>query len=277
MINILFFLIYSAIFNTAQFSQGPNVAPIVNVPSQSSNINTVNQGWTIGDSSTTSSTGGFSRSAPVLMRSGNTGYGSDSVSLLKDNSLDGGSYGGSASSKLVNSVGPTGYGNNNGNSLGLSIGNTIKSLDSTSFGDNSNYGGGSSARIVGPTSYGNNNGNSLGLSIGNTIKSLDSTSFGDNSNYGGGSSARIVGPIPLGNNIINGGELSFGNTIKSVGSSYGNNAKSVGSSYGNNAKSVGSFSVQPTGPPYGIQSTGNLNTYFQDQLDVSKCGNRKIF
>jgi hypothetical protein len=233
LINILFFLIYSAIFNTAQFSQGPNVAPIVNVPSQSSNINTVNQGWTIGDSSTTSSTGGFSRSAPVLMRSGNTGYGSDSVSLLKDNSLDGGSYGGSASSKLVNSVGPTGYGNNNGNSLGLSI--------------------------------------------GNTIKSLDSTSFGDNSNYGGGSSARIVGPIPLGNNIINGGELSFGNTIKSVGSSYGNNAKSVGSSYGNNAKSVGSFSVQPTGPPYGIQSTGNLNTYFQDQLDVSKCGNRKIF
>ena len=240
------------VLNTPQFPQAPKVAPYGNIPSQSSNIDTLNQGWTIQD---LSSTGGYAGSAPAppLIRSGSAGYGSNNVGLLQDNSLNGGGYGGSISSRVVKVVEPAPYGNNIINGGGLSLTNTIKSVDST-YGDNSNYGAGSSSRIVAPAPYGNNIINGGGLSLTNTIKSVDST-YGDNSNYGAGSSSRIVLPAPLGNNII----------------------KSVGSSYGSNARSFGPVPVQQTGSPYGIQSTREFTNLLHDDLDLSKCGPGKIF
>jgi hypothetical protein len=306
LINILCCLIDSATLNSAQFPQGPKVAPIVNVPSQSSDINTLNQGWTIGDLSATSSSGGYSRAAPALMKSGSAGYGSDNVGLQQDNSVNTGSYGAPTSINLVKSVGPTSYGSGIDNSRTLS--NVASSnyggvssapiVGPTSYGssiDNSrtlsnvasnNYGGVSSTPIVGPTSYGSSIDNSRTLSnvdssnygsvssapivgptsYGSNIDNSRTLSFGASSNYGSGASARIIAPPPLDNNIINGGGLSYGNTIKSYGSSYDNTAKSLGP-----------LTLQQTGPPYGIQSTRDLNTFTQEQLDVSKCGPSKIF
>jgi hypothetical protein len=118
----------------------------------------------------------------------------------------------------------------------------------------------------------------------NLVKSVGSSSYGsgidnsrtllnvDTSSYGSGASTRFV-PQPLPPV-----ESSYGNTFKSVGgSSYGNNVNSYGSSYGNNARSLGPLPLQPTGQPYGIQSTRDFSGLVEEQLDVSKCGQRKNF
>lgn len=74
------------------------------------------------------------------------------------------------------------------------------------------------------------------------------------------------------------GGSSYGNSGNYGGSSYGgkNGGSYGGSSYGNSGSYGGSYGAQPTGPPYGIQSTGEYsNNYYEEKLDLSKCGPRK--
>lgn len=52
-----------------------------------------------------------------------------------------------------------------------------------------------------------------------------------------------------------------------------NAALTSGSSYG--AYSNYNPYTEPTGPPYGIQSTGEILAYQPEKLDISKCGPRK--
>ena len=64
--------------------------------------------------------------------------------------------------------------------------------------------------------------------------------------------------------------------VATVAVNYGKGSGYGSSSYGNGNSYGGSY-AEPTGPPYGIQSTGEYTTYYPEKLDLSRCGPSKIF
>ena len=224
------------------------------VPSQRNNLDSSNgDSWSVEDLRSSSSSGRITLPIPVFAKSTNNGYGASNDAVQRDNSNDGGNYGGSS------------YGNNGNDARFL-----IRSNAGSSYGDNNaavrsngdNNGGssyGNDARIItksaGGSSYGNNDGSSYG-SNGNDarllIKDNAGSSYGNNagSSYGSnGNDARII--------TKSAGGSSYGNND---GSSYGNNGNdarflirsNAGSSYGDN-----NAAVRSTGDNNGASSYGN--------------------
>ena len=272
------------------------------------------QDWVVDQSSGSSySSGGAARSTPVVVKSGGSGYGSNTVTIQEDN-VSGGGYGGSSYgndgnvrssvvAKSNNYDGASTYGGNARFTAPKPFVQVVKSVAPTSYDNTDIYGSnfkssgsayGTAIKSVGPTAFDDTIRSNIPASFVTTVKSAAPSSYGNGGSYGGSSydntvksggsgyggnakSVKSTGSGSYGNGNSYGSGSSYGNAAKSTGSgSYGNGNSYGSSSYGNGGSYGSSYAAEPTGAPYGIQSTGEYTTYYPEKLDLSQCGPSKL-